>query len=114
MQEVKISELITMFDFVCGIMKIIPHKSPENFLSAIMLYHKSKTLTVSKSSVRLVINKIEYSFNLQKKEELKFDFSGDVVSEENEELAEENNTWNKTLTDGLIRNIIINHFVKLI
>lgn len=114
MQEVKISELITMFDFVCGIMKIIPEKSPENFLSTIMLYHKSKTLTVSKSSVRLVINKIEYSFNLQKKEELKFDFVGDVVSGENDELVEENNNWSKTLTDGLIRNIIINHFAKLV
>lgn len=113
MQEVKISELISMFDFVCGIMKIIPEKSPENFITLLLLYRKIKTQIVSKSSVRLVIDKIEYCFILQKKEEEeKIDWGGDRVSEY-PEVIEENNIWNKTLTDGLIRNIIINHYKKL-
>lgn len=117
MEQFKLGQLISNFDFVVGIMKIIENKTPEAFVTALLDYQKMKNQLVWKSSVRLKIGETEYSYNIKKTEHNAID---NQVNEstllpdvENEFCVETTSSWEKSLSDNIIKKLIINHYLSI-
>lgn len=107
MEQYKLGQLISNYEFVVGIMRVIENKSIEAFTTALIDYQKLKNIVVQKSSVRLKIQNTEYVYSLSKVEDGIEDVNNDTY-----EKIETSLDWDKSLSDNIIKKLIINHYLK--
>lgn len=128
MEDIKIGSLISNYEFTVGLMKIIPNKTVDNFISILQLFQKIKTTMVKKSSVRLIIDKSEYTFIIKQYEGFDELLDNDELIEDDFEINDDSekitepqitNEYHQeredmTLSSNIIKNIIISHYKSVI
>lgn len=122
MEEIKLNTLITKYDFVVNSMKSLPviKQTSETFVKLLQKYGTFKNKVVHKSSVRLVIDEIEYKISIPNvTEEIETECRIQDIAENlviYDELEQEDsndvNSWNFQLSESVVRAIIVKHFIS--